>query len=65
MKQPNRPFTLKSGTADDSSLQLTDVQLRFADVVGRELARLWIEEQAATSSTNRQNASSPPSHKEQ
>lgn len=51
MQQPGRTSDSTSGHAVDSSSQLTDAQRRFAEVIGRELARLWIDEQAAKSPT--------------
>ena len=57
MRQSHRPSTPETGSNHDPSLQLTDAQRTFANVVGRELARLWIDQQTSTSATNRQGAS--------
>ncbi|MFO1044486.1 MAG: hypothetical protein U0941_22160 [Planctomycetaceae bacterium] len=51
MQQPSGTSNSKSNHADDSSSQLTEAQRRFAEVIGWELARLWIDEQAAKSPT--------------
>lgn len=48
MQQPSRSSAVDSGTVEGPAPQLTDAQRTFAEVVGRELARLWIHEQAAT-----------------
>ena len=57
MRQSHRPSTPETVSNHDPSLQLTDAQCTFADVVGRELARLWIDHQTAASATNRREAS--------
>ena len=57
MRQPYRPSSTRTTNSDDSSRQLTNAQRTFADVVGRELARLWIDGQTGTPPTNHQDAS--------
>ena len=49
MRQSHQPSTSETGSNHDPSRQLTDAQRAFADVVGRELACLWIEQQAGAS----------------
>ena len=48
----DRPNCLQQSPTDHSRPELTDAQRGFAEVVGRELARTWIEQQAVTSTTN-------------
>ena len=48
MQRPDLPASPDSGAVNGFSSQLTVAQRQFADVIGRELARLWIDEQAAT-----------------
>lgn len=43
MQQLRQPSSLEVSTVDAASQQLTDAQRAFADVVGRELARIWID----------------------
>ncbi len=53
------PNCLQQCPADHLKPELTDAQRGFADVIGRELARTWIEQQ-----TNRpQNAGNSARHK--
>lgn len=54
MRQSHQPSTSETGSNHDPSRQLTDAQRAFADVVGRELARLWIDHQTSTSATNQE-----------
>lgn len=58
MQRPDLPAAPDSGAFNGSSSQLTDAQRQFADVIGRELARLWIEEQAATARVPQNDAPS-------
>lgn len=45
----NQPQCFQQGLADGSKPELTEAQQRFTELVGRELARLWIEQQSGTS----------------
>ena len=45
----NQPQCFQQGRADGSKPELTEAQQRFAELAGRELARLWIEQQTGTS----------------
>lgn len=49
MQQRRLPSSLEASPVDAPSRQLTDAQRAFADVVGKELARLWIEQPGVTS----------------
>ena len=45
----NQPQCFRQGRADGSKPELSETQHRFAELVGRELSRLWIEQQSGTS----------------
>ena len=62
MRQSHRPSTPETGSNHDPSRQLTDAQRAFADVVGRELARIWLDGQAVIPPTNHEDASHGVSH---
>ena len=59
----DRPKYLQQCLADHSKPELTDAQRGFAEVIGRELARTRIEQQAVTSPTNHPSTPLGASHK--
>lgn len=56
----NQPQSFQQGLADDSKPELTEAQQRFAELVGRELARLWIEQHSGTSRNTEESDAAIP-----